>query len=358
MKINMLGNILLVSAVLTLFGLLFITASPSPSGDYGVGYAFLLFSCGAGFLLTSGLLAWNLTATGRFDWLPALGGNRNWLIFFGWLAFAVATLAMSLFRSEWHAGELPEYLHGLSKTLAGLWLPLLVLVPALLLINMERTTGTVADFVKFPLLAGVAMGFFIALTIVFGLLRAKAMETMDKREYAAAHAGELDSFQQGMLAEIDSCDISKDMVFMLVHTDAQRNPIIRERALAKIKTRPDWQEELVRRLDSGGAEDAFIFLASNEVTDKSLFPEAVRKGVLSQAEIVRKTIKESRSLYADQYGWEVERVLRTVEKFAGMGVDYLPAVRELRAAFDQSSPFDKPDFRAAPYIDKWIKKRQ
>jgi len=114
----------------------------------------------------------------------------------------------------------------------------------------------------------------------------------------------------------------------------------------------------VRRLDSGWASEVFTFLASNEVDDKLLFPEAVRKDDLQQAEIIRKAFKESREMYDGQYGPEVVCMPRSVEKFEGMGVDFLPAVHELRAAFDQPSPFERINIRPAVFIDKWLKKRK
>jgi hypothetical protein len=356
----MLGNTLLVISTLFMLGLLYYTSSPSPGGDRAVGYAFMLLIFGGGFFILTALLAWNLGATHRFDWLPTFGGGRGLLIFLGWLAFVLTVLFGSMFKSEWHAGELPEFLHWLAKAQVSFWLPVLMLAPVFFLINFWKA-GEVAPpaFVQIPMKTGFAVSLLMCAGMLFGFARAKIL--LEKGRYLeskANAAGRLDEFEKGIIADIDSCDLSKNMVFLLVHTDEQRNPIIRQRALAKIKTRPDWQEELARRLDSGWAPDVFTFLASNEVDDKSLFPEAVRKGVLQQAEIIRKTFRESREMYDGQYGPEVECVLRTVEKFEGMGVDFLPAVRALRAAFDQPSPFGKTNVRPAAFIDKWLKKRR
>jgi hypothetical protein len=47
--------------------------------------------------------------------------------------------------------------------------------------------------------------------------------------------------------------------------------------------------------------------------------------------------------------------MRTIEKFEGRGKDYLPAVKEIRAALNEPSEFKKPEFNCIPYLDRWIK---
>ena len=61
------------------------------------------------------------------------------------------------------------------------------------------------------------------------------------------------------------------MAHILVFTDANHDKEVRERAVAKVKTNPQWQQELCRLLENNGAIEAFFFLASNEVEDKNLF---------------------------------------------------------------------------------------
>ena len=52
----------------------------------------------------------------------------------------------------------------------------------------------------------------------------------------------------------------KNMVFILVFTDANQDTDVRAKAVAKIKTNPQWEEELIKRLNSGWASEAFNFL--------------------------------------------------------------------------------------------------
>ncbi|MBK8706798.1 MAG: hypothetical protein IPN33_26615 [Saprospiraceae bacterium] len=210
-----------------------------------------------------------------------------------------------------------------------------VLASALLLLN-EPCAPTSA-----------AMGFILA---------AKARNTA---AMAKAAAESEDSFYQGQLNHVDTTDVMKDMVFLLVYTDANQKKTLREKALAKIKSRPDWQEELVRRLQNDWAPEAFTFLASNEVEDKAMFAEPIRQGVLIQARLVRENIRQCRDkydLYEGKFTWEVDRVLRTVDKFQGMGADYRPAVQELRKALDEPVSFEKPKLPAKTILEKWLEK--
>ena len=48
-------------------------------------------------------------------------------------------------------------------------------------------------------------------------------------------------------------------------------------------------------------------------------------------------------------------MLRTVDRFKNMGVDYAPAIKELRAAFDEPCDFEKPEWRCVKMIDDWLK---
>jgi hypothetical protein len=93
------------------------------------------------------------------------------------------------------------------------------------------------------------------------------------------------------------------------------------------------------------------------VADSSLFPEAVKVGVLRQAALIRDDIRRASHpshLYPDLFSWEVERALQTVDRFSGMGVDYRPAVQELRAALDEPATVEKPTFRSQRLLDEWL----
>ncbi len=77
-----------------------------------------------------------------------------------------------------------------------------------------------------------------------------------------------------------------------------------------------------------------------------------------QAELIRQSIRDAsppHHLYADQFCWEIDHVIRTVDRFQSKEIDYLPAMKEMRAALDEPWEFDKPDFSCKRILDKWIK---
>ncbi len=53
---------------------------------------------------------------------------------------------------------------------------------------------------------------------------------------------------------------------------------------------------------------------------------------------------------------EVNRVLQTEEKSEGMGVDYLPTVKELRFALDEPASKKSVKYDCAATLDQWIQK--
>ena len=131
-------------------------------------------------------------------------------------------------------------------------------------------------------------------------------------------------------------------------TDGNQSPDVRERAVVKVKTHPDYQAELIHILQTGYVAEAFQFLASNEVEDPQRFPEPIRLGILKQAEVFRETIRASSHpfhFYPELFHWETERILRTVDNYKGMGVDFKPAIFELKKSLDEKTDFERPKLR-------------
>lgn len=348
---SLLANIFLSVASLIFFLMVVeLHLKPAPKGgDYAVGYAWAVFILNLAFFACIALAAAAIGSRGGFQWAAAGSGARFWLVALGTVAVALASAMSTL-----GAGDAPAFLRPMARALTFA-IPLATIAAGFLLANDKLEGGVPAPMARWLTLSAFWPSAALAALLVGALMFQRMSNSFARLTY---DRNRLDSFEEGILANIDSCDITKDLVFMLVHTDANRKPLIRERALAKIKTHPDWQGELIRRLDSGWAAEPFTFLASNEVEDKTRFPEAVRLGVLQQAKSLGESLRGGQTFYPDHYIWEVGRLLRTVEKFEGMGVDYLPALRELRAAFNRSFDGEKRQYDAAKLLDQWIKKHQ
>ncbi len=342
------GNFFLAMAALAFLlvcNLLYFTKMPG--GDAGVGYAWSLLLSVAGFSVCLAIVTAIVGWQGGFGWVAVSGSQRFLLVSGGLILILIGN---GFFMMGEYPADLPVVLRQIVRLVPAV-LPPILLIGAGVLLN-AKPTAIPAPVYKLPIYTGLFFGLLAIGTIMV----ARAQRTS---ALLLSRAESIDKIHQDQLNQIDSTDVSKDLIFLLVYTYANHPKDVREKALAKIKSRFDWQEELVRRLQSDWAAEVFTFLASNEVDDKTMFTEPVRQGVFIQARLIRESIRNCHShydLYAGRFSWEVERVLRTIDKFEGMGVDYRPAVQELRRALDEPTSFEKPKLTATATLDKWLRK--
>ncbi len=354
----MLGNILLVFIALSLLGLLSVTSSPMPGGDRGMGYGLALFFCGAGFVVLTGLLAWNLNANNCFDWIPVSGGQRNGLVFVGWLAFAMATAASAMFKTEWHDGEFPQYLRWLSQAQAAIWLPLLILIPAVFLLNGERAPGHVPDWVKIPMMTGFTLSMLMGAGLLFGWMRASAIQNAANIEYAQNQNNEQHNKNLAWIAEQKATD---PIVNILALTGRFHDTDVRDSAVAKVKSHPDWEAELIRLLSETEFDtETYHFIDGNKVNHPELFVEPINRSIRRIAKEIKKRITGASDLQDWHFEhFSIERILRAIDdQFLVPGADYRPAVQELLNALNTPKPeqFKNVKFTLVPVVDDWLKK--
>jgi hypothetical protein len=349
------GNIFLSIATLiyaiivsTIFG-----KAPPRGGDAATGYPMSIILFNLVFLGCMIIAAIAIAWKGGFDWISPNKSSRYLLVAAG-LVSAVITAGLSaLFKYE--PGSVPALLRFFSGFAPAI-IPLVLIATGFVLLNPGIREAVPLAAYKWPLVGVFALGI---LGVAAGLFTWISVANENAKRKIEGIISDQARYHQGYLNEIDTCDITKNMAHILVFTDANHDADVRAAAVAKVKTNPKWQAELIYLLENKGASEALNFLASNEVEDKSLFVEPVNTGVLSIADWIRRSLREATSyntFYADSFSWEVERSLRTIAKFEGMGKDYRPAVRALRAAFDEPSATDKVAFDGIPLLDNWIKK--
>lgn len=357
----MLGNILLAFLTLSLLALIQLTSSPAPGGDRGVGYAFAMILYGGALALFSGLLAWYAGKNGLFNWAPLASQNRNLLIFTGWLAFFFAVAFSAMFRSEWHPGELPQFLKWLADALAAVWLPVLVLVPLAVLINSEKQAATPELWVKIPFLLGMGICALIGLALLFGWFRASARQNAEQADYQQQRE---QSQHQQHLDQIAAHQPDDPLVNILSLTGRYHDAEVRNAAVEKVKSRPDWEAELIRLLnDTEWQSYVYQFIDGNAVPHPELFVEPIKRSIRRTAAEIRSRITGSNNLqdwHFEHFG--IERLLRAIdEQFSKVpGADFRPAMLELRAALDTPKPerFQKVQFTTTPIVDDWLKKNR
>lgn len=347
-----LGNLFLILATISFL----VLQSPSfrrppPGGDAGVGYAWGIIIFNLAFAICMLVVTLSIGAKGGFEWVSPKRSTRMLFVTIGVLTTLITCALSSLFRHEPGAPALLRSFSGFIPVVV----PVIMIIGGAILLNAPLRNAVPVALYKWPLIIVSLIGVTGTASALVGWMVSSARnQAATIREGQAA----MDSNHQRMLNEIDTCDVTKNMVFILVMTGDNQERDIQERAVAKVKTHPQWQQELIRLLQTGWASEPFQFLASNEVDDPSLFLEPVRLGVLKQAELFRQRIRDCNhpsNFYPGMFDWDTERVLRTVNRFKGKGVDYVPAVKELRAALDEPSPYEKPKFGAVKMLDKWIK---
>lgn len=346
---NAIGNLILIVAALV-YGALFtatVIKTPPRGGDAVVGYAWSLFMGGAVFslcmLIVTGILAWS----GRLEWVNEIPSKRNLIIIAG---LVLSILGYMFFLFGENPGDLPMPIRWIVTALP-IVIPPVLLAWCFLLLNFKSDSFhplLLKGPIIFTMATGLtALGFIMALKIKNDLAIAKSKTDFEDRIY------------QNHLKKIEETDISKDLVFLFVLTDKNHDSEVRNKALAKIKSRADWQEEIKRRLENDWAPEAFTFLASNEVDDTTGFHEAVRKGVLIQANLIRKSIESCRDaydLYEGRFTWEVDRVLRTVDRFKNDQNTYVSEVGDILKALNKPVSFKKPKLTAVYLVESWLKK--
>lgn len=351
-----LGNIALILASLLYFALFsaLYAKEPPRGGDAAMGYVWgVIFICLA-MSVSLAIAVFSVWMKGGFEWVHRDGAVRLLLVVVSFLAIIIITALASLFKNE--SGDVPALLRALSAWVPAV-VPLVVIIGLAVLLRPDWRAALPPAYYQWPLMLCALTG---ALGILAGLYAWAAQSVSNTTARKEAAVQQYDENQQRMLREIDSCDVSKNLVFILVFTDANQTPQVREKAVEKVKTHPKWQQELIRLLQNDWAPEAFNFLASNEVEDTALFPKAVEAGLYRQADLIRQSIRRaahSSHFYEDQFTWEVERALRTATRFKGMGVDFLPAVRDIRAALDEPSSLKDVEFRCVKIVERWIEER-
>ena len=344
------GNIALLLAFIGYVSLASMAGKPVPGGDYGVGHAFaLLFAYAAvaiGISITTALIFWK----GDFGWITAKSSVRNALVISG----LIAVLVFSFFAAMISGGGAPWIMRILGKSVVVWALPPLLLAEVVL-VNSSLQTLVPAVLWQWALkstvlLSAVSCFFIIGEWLVNIPISAVQHAKMRDAEETQRH--------QEFLDQIAKTNAQTELVMILVFTTKYHDPEVRNAALAKIKSNPEWQQYLVSRLQTPWAGEVFSFLADNEVDNKALFPKAIEAGVLEMAKKFKESMLGTHTFYDGQFYSETEDVLETIAKFEGLGVDYAPAVRKLRKSLDTPlKPYQHgANLRCIPVLDKWLKK--
>lgn len=358
----MLGNILII-ITLIFYGCLFnLLLKPMPGGDYGVGYSFAYFIYVAGFIISSGLLAWNMNLNHCFDWIPAsFLRYRNWLVFLGWLSFVVAIIWSLEYNSKKVENEFPQFMSWFTWSRIYIWLPLLMLIPALYLINVQRLAGFAPLWVKIPIQTGFSVSFLIALVILgtFG-----AFWVQGRIKMIASKSNWITERLSDYKAELEYINNYKEPtiegLLKYVDLDDQRE----NAAIAKIKSYKNWENDLIEILAKKDLEKIYVYEDNTRYVyafldgNKIEHPEKFIQSILSSLKVLNIRVRKSLD---DPYDLElgltdIEVVCRVLEtQFKDRATEFRPSLLKLQQALEMVPPERKNKDHIKSY-NKEVKK--
>ena len=348
-----LGNICLILTAL-IYCLLFTPffhTKISTSNDQGAsGYVIIIIMFLHFLILGLILVACiPIARQGGFDWISHHAFARNTFLIIGILSMVIVS-AIALMSRLLDSSEplVPEALIRIAPIVI-----MVVLVGTGLILNNSSLRESIPISVyKWPFLLTSLGSLASILWMGFTVITTKPIGMAESTRQYENSPNIIDN----RLSQIETADVATELLWLLDLTGGLYPPQVRDKAAAKFKTYPDWQNELVRILQTDQALNAFSFLAYHEVEDKTLFPVPINQGLHEVAVFFRHYIQATLPDDFDptMYSDEVDRVMKTLSKFEGMGVDYLPAVKEIRSALDEPIAGKMMKFNCAAVLDKWI----
>lgn len=350
-----LGHLLVLALCGLIVTLARLQLTRMPGGDAGVGHAWAVLGGHAALLALLLALTGVLAIAGRLPTTPVAWSTRALpaLLFVG----ASGAVAASAAIAAPTGAVAPMSVAGVTRLLP-LLVPLLITIAAELLL-LGPPSGIAPDPWPTRLLGVVALQS-VMLALVLALpgvvARLEVQRAIARRDPSA-----LDAFQQQVLDGVETLDPTTQFATVLAATRGGNHRTIRQRALARIRSVPDWESRVVGVLSGPNADAAFVFLASHDVADPAPYAEAATIGIRTEAARVRARIRRASHpshLYEGLMVFEVDALLAALTKLSRAGVDHAPALRDLRAAFAEPAPWPHPRYRAVNAIDRWLRKHR
>jgi predicted DCC family thiol-disulfide oxidoreductase YuxK len=348
---NIVGNLALIITTLCYFGLASMAGKPMPGGDRGMGHALALLFLFAGLAIGLLVVTVVIFLKDGFGWVSIIPSLRNSLV-----AAGIASLLVMAFYTAMGEGGAPWIVKFLGKYTI-LWLIPPVLVGGFMLLNPSLQAYVPSAVWQWPFKAIIFVNVLCCILMVGEWLVGIPINIVQRGTARKAYD---DTRRQEFLAQIERNNPKTEMVLILVFTTKYQDKEVREAALAKIKSNPQWQEYLVDRLQTPWADEIFRFLADNDVENRQLFAEPIKAGILMMVTKFKDSMDRTHTFHEGQFYSETEAILQTIAKYQDFGVDYVPAVRKLRKALDTplKSYQQAANLRCIPLLDGWLKKHK
>ncbi len=347
---TILGNILLgIASFLYLVPLQILLRKPIvTTGNESVGVVLFVFVTVPFWLML--FLGWCiLLSRDKFEWL---GGGRGWqfsVLLLTGLALTVVTSMAAMLRGD---PQVPWALRPLMPW--GIYLlPVFAIIATLLMLNpsLGATLPAFATRLTLGLCGALALGSS------FGMIAQSIISAQRKATATIERDAEFrENNIRGIVAEVEALDPINDLGSLLRHSASNSFEAPRLLAQKKIGTHPHLQEELALRLTNQWSTETLGYLELNDPPDAAALAVPVRTALENLTPWIHGELERSTSFWPETYRWETKVALAAADKFAPYGIDYVPALRALRAAFDH--PHAKNAKLEAPrLLDAWLAKR-
>ena len=353
--IKLFGSAGLAVATLSALLLFGIAASSADSRDGGRFWSAII----AGLPMLGGLLlayGCGLGSAG-FDWVLSERGTpaSRWLLVLAALLSALVVTTLSAAVRTEVAEQTPWALWPVRDWAHWVWLPALLAGAALGLYPSLRQ-GLPAWAWQAPLGAVAGLSLLLCAGLLVQLVQTQHESQVQRVQEDVAFMNERNA---DMLAKVQQSDVQRDFLSLLPHSSPFEETQIRELALAKLHQHPDLDGALMQVLRGAYPENAFSYLQAHDVTNRAAMAAAIRDGIAAYASQLQDDISRTHTLRADDYQPAVRRILATVDRFADQGVDFRPALTQLRDAFDAPrTGYAQPTPRMAGQrdIDAWLQR--
>lgn len=313
----MLSNILIVFSLISYGLLASLLSKPMPGGDYGVGYSFAFLYSGAGFVISTGLLAWSMNANHCFDWVLHY---RKTIVFVGWIAF----VTMTFWTLEYHRAFILFHLF-----IFGL---------CIYLINAQQTEGFPPAWAKTAIRVGFAVILFIAVVIWGAFAKVRLMNSISKVQSKIAS---LSNYQTDYKATLDKIINHNDTTinWLLKFVEPQMDKKMRETAIAKIKSYPNWEDQMLtiltqkNRATLWAYDDysyyVYAFLDGNSVEHPEKFIEPIQYSLKVFAARAKSDLEDPYK--RELWSLNLESFCRALEsQFKGHAQEFKPGMLKLQ----------------------------
>lgn len=289
------------------------------------------------------------TARGGLDWLPVRRGGQHALVVLAGLALLATSLFSVLGRVE-EVSQLPVVSRPFLAW-ADLALPLVTIAFLLFTLNtaLAPSIPPAAYRLPFAILVGASLLHGVGLLGEW-FVRAQQSQIARVNEEAEFYA----RAERTMLERLKTLDPQADLAELL-DASGHSNPEIHAVVMAKLGAHPNLREGTASVLRSWRADAAFRYLAAVDISagERDALAPAVLDGIGQMTRVIDDEIARSTHFRADDFDPRTRRMITTADRFAGCGVDFAPALRELRRVIDAKETANIP-LNARGMLDAWL----